>query len=110
MSFEDIPPVVTRHPGAIPTKPDHAAWRYVRRVFFAHPYSSWERGANEDMNELIRQFFPKKMNLKFIPEKPIQRAKYFLNHRPRKCLGFRTPFEVFNNELQSTNSPVALQS
>ncbi|CAK0751176.1 transposase [Gammaproteobacteria bacterium] len=77
--------------------------------YFAHPYSSWERGANENMNGLIRQFFPKKMSLAFVPEKLIKRAKELLNHRPRKCLGFKTPFNVFNNELQLANSSVALQ-
>lgn len=77
--------------------------------YFAHPYSSWERGANENMNGLIRQFFPKKMSLKFIPEKLIRKTKELLNHRPRKCLGFKTPFDVFNNELQLANPSIAPQ-
>lgn len=76
--------------------------------YFAHPYSSWERGANENMNGLIRQFFPKKMNLKSITSKSVKKVQELLNHRPRKCLGFKTPFNVFNYELQSANSAVAL--
>jgi len=77
--------------------------------YFAHPYSSWERGANENMNGLIRQFFPKKMSFESITKRDIKQAQDYLNHRPRKCLGFRTPFEVFTNELQLANSAVALQ-
>jgi IS30 family transposase len=69
--------------------------------FFAHPYSSWERGANENMNGLIRQFFPKKMKFDEISEDDILFAMDLLNHRPRKCLGFKTPHEVFMEQLQS---------
>jgi IS30 family transposase len=70
--------------------------------FFAHPYCSWERGANENMNGLIRQFFPKKMHFDKISENDIAVAVDSLNHRPRKCLGFKTPHEVFMQQLQST--------
>ena len=69
--------------------------------FFAHPYSSWERGANENMNGLIRQFFPKKMYFEKITEIDVVSATDNLNHRPRKCLGFKTPHEVFMEQLQS---------
>lgn len=78
--------------------------------FFAHPYASWERGANENMNGLIREFFPKKMSFESITEKDVALAMYRLNHRPRKCLGFRTPHEVFMEQLQSSHNAVALQS
>ena len=78
--------------------------------FFAHPYSSWERGANENMNGLIRQFFPKKMAFEFITTKDIELAMHHLNHRPRKCLGYRTPHEVFMEQLQLHNPSVALQT
>lgn len=70
--------------------------------FFAHPYCSWERGANENMNGLIRQFFPKKMYFDKISERDIASAIDSLNHRPRKCLGFKTPHDVFMQQLQST--------
>ena len=78
--------------------------------FFAHPYASWERGANENMNGLIRQFFPKKMSFDSITQAEITFAVDKLNHRPRKCLGFRTPHEVFMAQLQSNQNVVALQS
>ena len=71
------------------------------QFFFAHPYCSWERGANENMNGLIRQFFPKKMAFDSITARDIALATYSLNHRPRKCLGFKTPHQVFMRQLQS---------
>ena len=78
--------------------------------FFAHPYASWERGANENMNGLIREFFPKKMRFDSITKMDVAFAMYRLNHRPRKCLGFRTPHEVFMEQLHSRHNVVALQS
>lgn len=65
------------------------------KVYFAHPYCSWERGLNENHNGLLRQFFPKKTNLLKVTQHQVNDAVYCLNHRPRKCLGYRTPHEVF---------------
>jgi IS30 family transposase len=65
------------------------------KVYFAHPYCSWERGLNENHNGLLRQFFPKKTNLLKVTQDQVNDAVYCLNHRPRKCLGYRTPHEVF---------------
>lgn len=78
--------------------------------FFAHPYASWERGANENMNGLIRQFFPKKMGFENITTEDVIFAMDSLNHRPRKCLGFKTPHEVFWKEVHSRHKRVALQT
>jgi IS30 family transposase len=78
--------------------------------FFAHPYSSWERGANENMNGLIREFFPKKMSFDSITDNDIAFAMHRLNHRPRKCLNFKTPHEVFMKQLHSRHNAVALQT
>jgi len=63
--------------------------------FFAHPYASWERGTNENTNGLIRQYLPKSRNLKTISAEEENMIMDKLNLRPRKCLGFRTPYEVF---------------
>lgn len=65
------------------------------RVYFAHPYCSWQRGLNENHNGLLRQFFPKKTNFLKVSQHEVNDAVYLLNHRPRKCLGYRTPHEVF---------------
>jgi IS30 family transposase len=64
-------------------------------VYFAHPYSSWERATNENMNGLVRQYFPKKRNFATITEEDIEFAIERLNNRPRKCLGFKSPNQVF---------------
>lgn len=64
-------------------------------VFFAHPYHSWERGTNENTNGLLRQYFPKAISFSNLSDIDVDDAAYRLNHRPRKCLGYRTPHEVF---------------
>jgi IS30 family transposase len=65
------------------------------KIYFAHPYSSWERGTNENTNGLIRQYLPKEPNLSTLTTKEECLIMDRLNLRPRKCLGFLTPFEVF---------------
>ncbi|HEY5671548.1 MAG TPA: IS30 family transposase, partial [Anaerolineales bacterium] len=74
--------------------------------FFAHPYAAWERGSNENMNGLLRQYFPKGRDFDTISEEEIEAAMFKLNHRPRKCLAFNSPFQEFFKE----NIPVALTS
>ncbi len=64
-------------------------------VYFAHPYSSYERGLNENTNGLIRQYLPKKISLGNIPEFVFKKVERRLNRRPRKTLGFRSPAEAF---------------
>jgi IS30 family transposase len=66
-------------------------------VYFAQPYCSWQRGLNEHTNSLLRQFFSKKRSLLKVTKAQVNEAVYQLNHRPRKCLGYRTPHEVFYN-------------
>jgi IS30 family transposase len=65
------------------------------RSYFARPYHSWERGTNENTNGLLRQFFPKGMDFGAVLETDVDRALELLNNRPRKCLNYRTPTEVF---------------
>lgn len=65
------------------------------KIYFAHPYHSWERGTNENFNGLLRQFFPKGTSFATITQKDVDRAINNLNHRPRKRLGYLTPYEVF---------------
>jgi len=72
--------------------------------YFDRPYAAWERGTNENMNGLLRQYFPKKCDLKTIANKEIQHAMNKLNNRPRKCLDFKTPLEVFFNQNVALNS------
>ncbi len=63
-------------------------------IYFAHPYSSWERGANENTNGLIRQYFSKGMDLTAVTDDDIQFVMDRLNNRPRETLGWKTPNEV----------------
>jgi IS30 family transposase len=72
-------------------------------VFFAHPYSSWQRGTNENTNGLIRRFFPKGTDFNKVTEKELKIVQKKLNNRPRKILGYRTPSEVFKMELTNLN-------
>jgi IS30 family transposase len=63
--------------------------------FFAHPYAAWERGANENMNGLVRQYIPKNCDFASVTDAELILIMKRLNHRPRKCLDFLSPFEVF---------------
>jgi len=63
-------------------------------VFFAHPYHSWERGTNENTNGLIRRLYPKGTSFVGLGNVRLKRIDAFLNDRPRKCLGWRTPREA----------------
>lgn len=66
-------------------------------VFFADPRSPWQRGTVENTNGLLRQYFPKHHDFTIISARELKRVQEALNHRPRKCLGYRTPHEVFFN-------------
>lgn len=63
--------------------------------YFAHAYCSQERGSNENLNGLLRRYFPKGTNWDTISDKDIARAEYLINSRPRKRFKGRTPYEVF---------------
>jgi IS30 family transposase len=65
------------------------------KVFFAHPYHSWERGLNEHTNGLLRQYLPKKQPLDDLNHNRLASIINMINNRPRKVLGYRTPREVF---------------
>lgn len=67
--------------------------------FFAHPYRSCERGANENANGLLREYYPKGTDFREVPDEEIARVEYALNSRPRKRLGFMTPLEVWSGAL-----------
>jgi IS30 family transposase len=68
------------------------------QVYFAHPYSSCERGSNENCNGLLRRYFPKGTNWSKVKDKEIELAEYLINTRPRKRFGGLTPAEVFYEE------------
>lgn len=67
------------------------------KFYFADPYSSWQRGCNENLNGLIRQYFPKKTNFDTVSKNEIKRVENQLNKRPRKRFGFKSPIQVYNS-------------
>ena len=68
--------------------------------YFAHPYRSWERGANENMNGLIRQYLPKGTSFEGLTREQVKRIEWKLNNRPRKRLGFLTPLEYISMQVK----------
>jgi IS30 family transposase len=78
---------------------ENMGWKEIQEelgmdVYFAHAYSSYERGSNENLNGLVRRFFPKKTDLAKVTEKRLLEVEYLLNTRPRKRFGGKTPLEV----------------
>jgi IS30 family transposase len=70
------------------------------KIYFCHPYSSYERGTNENTNGLLRQYFPKsKTDFTKVSNREVRSSLNKLNRRPRKCLGFKTPIEVIRKKL-----------
>ena len=68
-------------------------------VYFAHPHSPWERPSNENTNGLLRQFIPKHRDLGDMTDDELSRFVALINLRPRKCLNWSTPYEVFSDQL-----------
>ena len=84
---------------------ENQRWKEVEEAlgidcFFAHPYRSCERGANENANGLLREYFPKGTDFREVSDEEISRVEYTLNTRPRKRLGFKTPLEVWSGAFQ----------
>lgn len=78
---------------------ENMGWKDIEKslnmkVYFAHPYSSYERGSNENLNGLVRRFFPKKTDFSKVTDAELLKVEYLLNTRPRKRLGGKTPLEV----------------
>lgn len=72
--------------------------------YFAHPYSSWERGSNENLNGLIRQYFPKGTSFNNITDEQVKAVETKLNNRPRKRFNFDSPNIVMKNLLEKLNN------
>lgn len=84
---------------------ENSSWEEIETAtglscFFAHPYHSWERGANENANGLLREYFPKKTDFDTISDEELAKVEYRLNSRPRKRLGWMTPLEAWSVALR----------
>lgn len=78
-------------------------------TYFADPYSSWQRGSNENTNGLIRRYLPKKTDLNKVTQDELDDIIGEINNRPRKCLGFRTSQEEFEKELKVIGARIQLR-
>lgn len=83
---------------------ENSKWREIEKelkckTYFTDPYCSCQKGSNENANGLLREFFPKGEDLSNITPEQVIRALYLINNRPRKCLNYRTPAEVFYEEI-----------
>jgi len=101
MAFDGIPNGLI-HTITVDNGKEFAAFEDIEKdfetsVYFAHPYSAWERGVNENTNGLLRQYIPKKTNLLTLSPSKFKEAIDRLNNRPRKKLKYRTPQEVFTD-------------
>ena len=70
-------------------------------TYFANPYHSWERGANENSNGLLRQYYPKGKDISSVTDEEIGQTVLKINNRPRKCINYETPFNVFVQHLKN---------
>ena len=78
-------------------------------IYFAHPYSSWERGTNENQNRMIRRFIPKGSDISKVTNKTIKKIETWINNYPRKILGYRSSNDLVNDlHLTSNLKSVAL--
>ena len=69
------------------------------KIYIPPPYQPWQRGTNENTNGLLREYFPKHQDIAQYPDDYLEKAVLALNNRPRKCLQWRTPYEVYFDEV-----------
>ncbi len=96
----DAKKTITADNGSEFTKHEEITEKTGILYFFANPYSSWERGTNENGNGIIRRIYPKKTDFNNVSHKQLKEVEDWINNRPLKCLGYRTPKEVFEEELK----------
>ena len=94
MPFRDVLFTITADNGKEFAYHEQISKALSAEFYFAHPYSSWERGLNENTNGLLRQYFPKDTDFKKVTQTQVRRAVRRLNSRPRKYLNYKTPEQL----------------
>jgi transposase, IS30 family len=95
MPYKDLVHSITSDNGTEFANHEYIAQKLNAQFYFAHPYSSWERGLSEYSNKLIRQYVPKKSNFEQFSTDYLNEINMKLNNRPRKLLNFNSPLNVF---------------
>jgi transposase, IS30 family len=100
LTVEERSMIAPRRTLTVDNGSEWATFRCLQRtlglqVYFASPYAAWERGTNENTNGLLRDYFPKRTDFSMITAQQLASVVEELNKRPRRCLAYRTPAEVF---------------
>jgi len=95
LPYKNIVKSITSDNGSEFARHEKIAKKLQTQFYFAHPYSSWERGLSEYSNKLIRQYIPKQTNFDIFEGEFIKQIQYKINRRPRKNLDFNAPKDVF---------------
>ena len=95
MPYKDHVHTITADNGREFANHEEIAEALDAEIYFVHPYSSWERGANENANGLLRQYVPKGSDWRQVSEDEMSLAMARINYRPKKCLGFKPPAVIF---------------
>ncbi len=98
--FLDLMPIGSVKTFTVDRGKEFSCYKYIVNqlgipVYFAEPYSSWQRGTNENSNGLLREFYPKKYDLSTINEFQLDFNLMLINNRPRKCLAWKSAFDSF---------------
>ena len=101
MPFKELVHSITSDNGTEFAKHEYIAQKLNAQFYFAHPYSSWERGLSEYSNKLIRQYVPKKSNFDEVSVDYLNQVNIKLNNRPRKLLNFNSPLKIFMEEFNN---------
>ena len=85
---------------------EFANWSFIEQqlncdVFFADPYCAWQKGTNENLNGLLREFYPKGRNLSRVSPSTLKKNLALINARPKKVLGFQKPVDLFELNLKN---------
>jgi IS30 family transposase len=106
--FEPLPAAARKSTTLDNGREHHLHWMLVEALgtltYFADPYSSWQRGTNENLNGILRRWFPKGTRFEDVTDDELAWAVDKINNRPLKCLNWQTPAQAFQTELNKLNS------